>query len=58
MCYMFLFRAIMQKSEHANIIVNSTLQLCAAFKKVNFLNKINKHMKCHELFSTLKDKKY
>ena len=64
MCYMFLFRAIMQKSEHANIIVNSTLQLCAAlqlqkaYKKVNFLNKINKHMKCHELFSTLKDKKY
>ena len=32
MCYMFLFRAIMQKSEHANIIVNSTLQLWAALQ--------------------------
>ena len=31
-CYMFLFRAIMQKSEHANMIVNSTLQLCAALQ--------------------------
>ena len=32
MCFMFLFRAIMQKSEHAKIIVNSTLQLCAALQ--------------------------